>query len=154
LGELVAGADFAVELEPHQVDGLGARVESLLAQGNLQVTRDQRVKKKRKGKRKEVGSKSVTIDLDQRLLSAEVDEHERLLRFRLRTDLQGANARPRELAALLLGEVVEDHRMRRERLLARVEPDSELVSLRELGGVLRPAHRRHAPLLPELAPPA
>ncbi len=147
LGELVAGADFAVELEPEQVDGLGARVEGLLAQGNLQVVREQRVKKKRRGRRKEVGSKTVTIDLDERLLSAEVDEGEGLLRFRLRTDLEGANARPRELAALLLGAPVEDHRMRRERLLARAEADADLVGLRELGGVLRPAHRRHALLV-------
>ena len=152
LGELVAGADFAVELEPDAVGGLNERVQAMLADGNLTITREQRVKQKRNGKRKAVGSKTVTIDLDQRLLSAEVDEQDRLLRFRLRTDIVGANARPRELAALLLGAPVEDHRMRRERLLARSEPDvedAELVGLRELGGVLRPAHRRqpHGPAI-------
>lgn len=147
LGELIAGADFVVELEPEQLDGLAERLAELFATGNLQITRDQRIKQKRRGKRKSVGSKSVTIDLADRLLSAEADEHERLLRFRLRTDLEGANARPRELAALLLGAPVEDHRMRRERLLARPEPDAALIGLRELGGALRPAHRRHPPLL-------
>jgi radical SAM family uncharacterized protein len=147
LGELIGGADFAVELEPHQLAGLAPRVAGLLATGDLQITRAQRVKKKHRGKRKEVGSKTVSIDLGERLLSAEVDEQAAVLRFRLRTDLPGANARPRELAALLLGEPVEDHRMRRERLLARETPETELVGLRELGGVLRPAHRRHPPLL-------
>jgi radical SAM-linked protein len=145
LGELIAGADFAVELEPPQLDGLASRVAGLLASGDLQITRAQRVKKKRNGKRKQVGNKEVSIDLRERLLAAEVDEHERVLRFRLRTDIVGANARPRELAALLLGEPVEDHRMRRERLLAR-EDDGPLTGLRELGGALRPAHRRHPPL--------
>jgi radical SAM family uncharacterized protein/radical SAM-linked protein len=143
LGELVAGADFAVELDAEELAGLRERVEELLASESLQITREQRIKKKRRGKRREVGSKSVTIDLGERLLSAGVDETDGLLRFRLRTDLEGANARPRELAALLLGHEVEDHRMRRERLLARGEADGGLVGLRELGGVLRPAHRRH-----------
>jgi radical SAM family uncharacterized protein/radical SAM-linked protein len=146
LGELIAGADFAVELEPQQRDGLAQRVAELLSSGNLQITRAQRVKKKRNGKRKQVGNKEVSIDLSDRLLGAEVDEQEGMLRFRLRTDIVGANARPRELAALLLGEPVEDHRMRRERLLARAEDEAPLVGLRELGGALRPAHRRHPPL--------
>lgn len=146
LGELIAGADFVIELEPEQLDGLAQRVAGLLAGDPLQITREQRLKKKRKGRRREVGSKTVSIDLSQRLLSVEVDEQQRVLRFRLRTDLEGANARPREIAALLLGQPVEDHRMRRERLLARTEPDGPLVGLRELGGVLRPAHRRHPPL--------
>ncbi|WP_052550574.1 TIGR03960 family B12-binding radical SAM protein [Enhygromyxa salina] len=145
LGELVAGADFAVHLQPEQMSGLRERVDGMLAAGNLFVTRQQKVKKKHRGKRREVGSKSVTIDLDQRLLSADVDEDLALLRFRLRTDVEGANARPRELAALLLGAPVEDHRMRRERLLARPEPESELIGLRELGGAWRPEHRRHVP---------
>lgn len=147
LGELVAGADFAVHLAPEQLLGLRERVVGLLAAGNLCVTREQKVKKKHRGKRREVGSKSVTIELDQRLLSADVDEEDGLLRFRLRTDVEGANARPRELAALLLGAPVEDHRMRRERLLARPEPEAELIGLRELGGVWRPEHRRHVPAL-------
>jgi radical SAM family uncharacterized protein/radical SAM-linked protein len=155
LGELIAGADFAVELEAHQVDGLAQRVGEqlgLLAIGDLQITRAQRVKKKHKGKRKEVGSKTVSIDLSERLLAASVDEREQLLRFRLRTDIVGANARPREIAALLLGAPVEDHRMRRERLLARAEPETPLVGLRELGSALRPAHRRHPPLVSVVAP--
>jgi radical SAM-linked protein len=143
LGELVAGADFAVQLAPDQLSGLRERVDQLLAAGNLCVTREQKVKKKHRGKRREVGSKSVTIDLDQRLLSADVDEDLSLLRFRLRTDVEGANARPRELAALLLGAPVEDHRMRRERLLARLEPEAELIGLRELGGAWRPDSRRN-----------
>ncbi|WP_181198146.1 TIGR03960 family B12-binding radical SAM protein [Enhygromyxa salina] len=143
LGELVAGADFAVELAPEQLPGLGERVSGLLAAGDLQVTREQRIKKKRRGRRREVGTKTVTIDLDQRLLSAAVDSERGLLRFRLRTDIEGANARPRELAALLLGQPVEDHRMRRERLLARPEPESELIGLRELGVAWRAANRRN-----------
>lgn len=146
LGELIAGADFVVELEPEQLDGLAQRVAGLLAGDPLQITREQRLKKKRKGRRREVGSKTVSIDLSQRLLSVEVDEQQRVLRFRLRTDLEGANARPREIAALLLGQPVEDHRMRRERLLARTEPDGPLIGLRELGAALRPAHRRHPPV--------
>jgi hypothetical protein len=146
LGELVAGADFAVDVEPEQLDGLAARVSELLAGGELVITRAQRLKKKRNGKRRDVGSKDVSIELRDRLLFAEVDAARGRLRFRLRTDLGGANARPREIAGLLLGADVEDHRMRRERLLARATPDGELIGLRELGSVLRPAHRRH-PLL-------
>jgi radical SAM-linked protein len=144
LGELVAGADFAVELAPEQLEGLRARLEARLEAGALTITRAQRLKKKRNGKRREVGSKDVTIDLGERLVWAQVDEGRGRLRFRLRTDLEGANARPREIAALLLGSEVEDHRMRRERLLARPTPDAELIGLRELGGAWRPAHRRHA----------
>ncbi|MFO7561841.1 MAG: TIGR03960 family B12-binding radical SAM protein [Enhygromyxa sp.] len=149
LGELIAGADFVVELDDEQLPGLAARVEGLLARDDLQITREQRIKQKRRGKRKSVGSKTVTIDLADRLLAAEVDEDQRLLRFRLRTDIEGVNARPRELAALLLGQPIEDHRMRREGLLAWVEPGAELVGLRELGEALRPAHRRHPPLRPQ-----
>jgi radical SAM-linked protein len=144
LGELVAGADFAVELAPEQLDGLRERLAARLEAGALTITRSQRLKKKRNGKRREVGSKDVTIDLGERLVSASVDEARGRLRFRLRTDLDGANARPREIAALLLGAEVEDHRMRRERLLARETPEAELIGLRELGGAWRPAHRRHA----------
>jgi radical SAM family uncharacterized protein/radical SAM-linked protein len=147
LGELVAGADFGLQLRPEQLEGLAERVRALLAAGGLTITREQRIKKKRRGKRREVGTKTVTIDLDERLVWAEVDEQRQLLRFRLRTDLDGANARPREIAALLVGEAVEDHRMRRERLLGRAAAESELVGLRELGGVWRAAHRRHAPAL-------
>jgi radical SAM family uncharacterized protein/radical SAM-linked protein len=144
LGELVAGADFAVELAPEQLAGLRERVAASLEGGGLTITRAQRLKKKRNGKRREVGTKDVTIDLGERLVWAVVDEARGRLRFRLRTDLGGANARPREIAALLLGDEVEDHRMRRERLLARETPDAELIGLRELGGAWRPAHRRHA----------
>jgi radical SAM-linked protein len=144
LGELVAGADFAVELAPEQLDGLRERLAARLEAGELMITRSQRLKKKRNGKRREVGSKDVTIDLGERLVSASVDEERGRLRFRLRTDLDGANARPREIAALLLGAEVEDHRMRRERLLARETPEAELIGLRDLGGAWRPAHRRHA----------
>jgi len=149
LGELVAGADFAVELGALSEEaraGLGARVQALLAEDGLSITREQRIKKKRGGRRKGVGMKTVTIDLGPRLLAVEVDDEQ--LRFRLRTDLVGVNARPREIAALLAGEHVEDHRMRRLRLLGRpevAELDSELVGLRELGGVWRPAHRRQVP---------
>ena len=144
LGELIAGAEFAVELESDALVDLAAQVEARMAAGELTITRAQRLKKKRNGKRRDAGSKDVTIDMRDRLSWARVDVEQAQLRFRLRTDVEGANARPREIAALLLGFEVEDHRMRRERLLGRAEPDAELVSLRELGPVLRPAHRRHA----------
>jgi radical SAM-linked protein len=149
LGELVAGADFAVELDrsPAELGELAARVDATMKRDELSVTREQRVKKKRKGRRREVGTKTVTIDLRERLVWAGVDVDGARLRFRLRTDLDGANARPREIAALLLGEPVEDHRMSRERLLARASADAELESLRELGGVWRAPHRRHVPAL-------
>ncbi|NVB41677.1 TIGR03960 family B12-binding radical SAM protein [Pseudenhygromyxa sp. WMMC2535] len=149
LGELVAGADFGVALEglsDAARTGLRARVDELLASEGLTITREQRVKKKRRGRRKQVGSKTVTVDLGPRLLAVEIDEQADLLRFRLRTDLEGVNARPREIAALLAGETVEDHHMRRLRLLARPQKDAEpdtLISLRELGGAWRALERRH-----------
>lgn len=152
LGELVAGADFAVDLGAlsEEVRGqLDTRLAELLGRGELSITREQRIKKKRKGRRKEVGTKTVTIDLKPRLLDADVEGE--LLRFRLRTDLDGANARPREIAALLAGQPVEDHRMRRLRLLARAGEDDELIGLRQLGGAWRAAHRRHVPG-PETSP--
>ena len=145
LGELIVGGDFAAELddlEPVLREGLAARVAELLGQGGLSVTREQRVKVKRKGRRSDKGSKSVTITLDERLVWAIVDREHGLLRFRLRSDVEGPSARPRELVELLVGQAIDDHRIRRERLLARGEDDA-LVGLRELGPVSRPAHRHH-----------
>lgn len=145
LGELIAGADYAAELDDLPValrEGLSARVAELLAAGGLSITREQRVKVKRKGRRSDKGSKSVTIDLAERLIWTHVDHEHGLLRFRLRSDLEGPSARPRELVELLVGQPIDDHRIRRERLLARRE-DGTLVGLRERGPVWRPAHRHH-----------
>ncbi|EDM74293.1 hypothetical protein PPSIR1_09301 [Plesiocystis pacifica SIR-1] len=145
LGELVAGADFAIELSGLSADArarLEARVGGLLAGEELTITREQRVKKKRNKRRRQVGTKTVVVDLRPRLLDVSVGEAQ--LRFRLRTDLEGANARPREIAALLTGQHVEDHQMRRLRLLGR-DGEGDWLSLRELGGVWRAAHRRHVP---------
>lgn len=146
LGELIVGADFAAELddlEPSLRADLAERVTALIAGGGLSVTREQRIKVKRKGRRSDKGTKSVTITLDDRLVWAIVDHEHGLLRFRLRSDVEGPSARPRELVELLVGQGIEDHRIRRERLLARHEDDGAMVGLRELGAVLRPAHRHH-----------
>jgi radical SAM family uncharacterized protein/radical SAM-linked protein len=145
LGELIVGADFAAELddiEPALREGLDDRVAELLERGGLSITREQRVKVKRKGRRSDKGSKTVTIALDDRLVWAVVDREHGLLRFRLRSDVEGPSARPRELVELLVGQAIEDHRVRRERLLARRD-DGSLVGLRELGATWRPAHRHH-----------
>ncbi|MCA9701377.1 MAG: TIGR03936 family radical SAM-associated protein, partial [Myxococcales bacterium] len=95
LGELVAGADFAVDLRAVPAElraGLAARVAEIMGSDELSLTREQRVKKKRNGKRKDAGSKLVTIDLGPRLLAATVvqDGEQDELRFRLRTDIVGA----------------------------------------------------------------
>jgi hypothetical protein len=57
-----------------------------------------------------------------------------LLRFRLRIHAEGS-ARPREVVQALLGEIVADHRFRRDRQLAR--RGGTLVSMRELGPMPR-----------------
>jgi hypothetical protein len=144
LGELIAGADFAAELDelsPAQRGALAERIASLRA-GELSITREQRVKVKRKGRRSDKGSKSVTIDLGERLVATAVDVEQGLLRFRLRSDLDGPSARPREVVECLVGHAIDDHRIRRERLLSRDER-GELVGLRERGPVWRPLHRHH-----------
>jgi radical SAM family uncharacterized protein/radical SAM-linked protein len=144
LGELIAGADFAAELDeltPAQRGALAERIASLRS-GELSITREQRVKVKRKGRRSDKGSKSVTIDLGERLVSTAVDVEGGLLRFRLRSDLEGPSARPREVVELLVGTAIDDHRIRRERLLTRDEQGT-LVGLRERGPVWRPLHRHH-----------
>ncbi len=57
-----------------------------------------------------------------------------------RSDLPGATARPREVVKLLLGEAVEEHRMRRDRLLMRDE--SGFKDLRSAQTVWRDPSRR------------
>ncbi len=169
LGELIVGADFAAELddiEPALRERLATRIAELVAAGGLSITREQRVKVKRKGRRSDKGSKIVTIALDDRLVWAIVVTAVRpglelrpnnLLRFRVRNDVEGPSARPRELVELLVGHAIEDHRIRRERLLASGE-DGTLVGLRELGAAWRPAHRHHSgvrrPEVEDLTTPA
>jgi hypothetical protein len=68
-------------------------------------------KKRRRGK---VPAKS--IDAKRHLLSASVEGSQ--LRFRLRIAPDGG-ARPREVVEALLGHRLDDHRMRRVRLLAK-----------------------------------
>ncbi len=146
LGELVAGADFSVQLEARQLEALRTNLPEILARDELWVTRQVKPpRKKARGRAKPVPLATKEVDVRPFLVSTRVDEEEGRLSFRLGRDERGASARPREIVALLVGEPVADHLFRRERILALTE--TGLTSLRQLGA----AWRRGTPEAPEAA---
>jgi radical SAM family uncharacterized protein/radical SAM-linked protein len=145
IGELVTGADYAVEVPDAMRSGLEQAVQARLS-GALQVERTKKVKRKkqRRGRRKggapaSAAPATVTLDLHTQLGGVRVAEGR--LHFRLRRPESGPSARPREVVEALLGARVDDHLMRRERLLGLDEDAGEMLGLRDLGAVMRPAHR-------------
>lgn len=123
LPKLIAAADYAVALEPGMVpEGMAELVAERAAAEQLIVSREVHVKKKRKkgngrvrAPRRADEATAKDIDVQDYLLSAELDDH--TLRFRLRHGNDGG-ARPREVVQALLGRTVSDHLMRRTQLLA------------------------------------
>ena len=139
LGQLVAGADYAVALTEEQAERLADSLESTLAEPEIIVQRvrhkkSRRKKGKSKGKRRAAPPPAVTdVDIKPKLLDVQL--RERSLAFRLCLDGEGG-ARPREVVEALLGERVPDHRMVRECVLVR--KDGQLVSIGDAGICPRP----------------
>ncbi|PCC66512.1 radical SAM-linked protein/radical SAM family uncharacterized protein [Nannocystis exedens] len=137
LGELVAAADYAVDLGPELAAEVAAALPARLA-GPLQVERAGKAKSGR-GLKRPVGE-ATAVDVGAALLHADVDVAAGLLRFRVRLSSDAPGARPREVVQALVGAVVPDHKLVRERLLARA--GDELVSLRALGPTFAPKKPR------------
>ena len=145
LGELISAAEYAVRLDGQQLSGLDVRLRELLAGEKLIVERQRKKKKKKKkytrrrGRDDGPSQELIEVDLLPILSEVSVDAAASELRFRMLTDNSRASARPREIAAALVGEVVGDHRMRRVGLLAEV--DGDLGRLAKLGPVYRSVDR-------------
>lgn len=133
LGELVAAADYAVDLGPELAAQVAAELPARRA-GPLHALRPGKAKPGR-GLRRPAGE-PTTVDVGAALLHAEVDLAAGQLRFRVRLSSDAPGARPREVVQALVGAAVPDHKLVRERLLAR--RGDELVSLRALGPSFAP----------------
>ncbi len=150
LGQLVAAADYAVQLPEQAAERLAQTLPERLS-GTLTVERT-RHKKKRRGRRRGGGRpQTQVIDIKSKLLDVAVTGS--TLRFRLSLDGEGG-ARPREVVQALVGERVPDHRMTRTRLLVR--KGEVLEGIDEVGACPRPPPRPRtaaadAPAPPELA---
>lgn len=116
LGELIAAADYAVEIGPELASQVAPTLTERLA-GPLTVTRAGKAKAGR-GRRAEVGGEHA-IDIGGALLGASVEGD--VLRFRVRLSSDMPGARPREVVQALVGAAVPDHKIVRERLLAEHE---------------------------------
>jgi radical SAM family uncharacterized protein/radical SAM-linked protein len=133
LGELIAAADYAVEIGAERAAELAAALADRVA-APLEVMR---AGKARKGRGlQEAQGEGQAVDVASALVGAEVDVAAGLLRFRVRLSSDAPGARPREVVQALLGEGVPDHQIARERLLART--DEGFVGLRALGPSFAP----------------
>jgi uncharacterized protein (DUF2344 family) len=119
LPKLIEAADYAVALDPEQIEAAQDTLARRLAEPELTVTRAVH-KKKRGGKRRPPrrgeAPKEKVIDVREYLMDASVADG--ALTFRLRVGNDGG-VRPREVVQALLETSVADHRMRRTRLLTR-----------------------------------
>ncbi|MBK8717966.1 MAG: TIGR03960 family B12-binding radical SAM protein [Deltaproteobacteria bacterium] len=117
LGQLVAAAEFVVAVPGNddELARLRARLQAAMAAEHLPVVRR---KHDRRRDVKGAVDRGSELDVRPHLLSAELDERDRELRFALRMDPTGT-ARPREVVQALLGLELGEHQMRRHRLLAR-----------------------------------
>jgi radical SAM-linked protein len=134
IGELVAGAEYALWLDAGHRSTLEAALPGVLAGESLVVERVQA----KKGRGKRVGGSS-TVDIRPLLLDARVEGD--WLRFRVRLDPERGSVRPRELVKALLGAGVPDHHFRRVALLTALE-DGSYVPLSSRTFTWRPEHRR------------
>ncbi|MBK9754318.1 MAG: TIGR03960 family B12-binding radical SAM protein [Nannocystis sp.] len=136
IGELIAGADYSVTLAADEAATVAAALPGRMA-GPLWIERAPKQSRKRLPAGQVAAGEA--IDVRPRIVAAEVDLAAGLLRFRL--DLsqepgeegQGKGVRPREVVLALCGAPVADHRVCRDRLLARSE--GAYVGLRELAPV-------------------
>ncbi len=124
VGQLVAAADFVVELSAEELARARERVDARMAEASLPVVRRKQDKRKGGGLVRE-----SPIDVRPHLVTASVDEAGSRLHFRLRMDPTGT-ARPREVVQALAELEISEHKMTRERLLAA--RGGEWVDLREL----------------------
>ncbi len=115
LGQMIGAADFVVQLPDQPAAGLRERLTATLAATTLPTTR---FKQDRRRAANAPAPPSVTIDVRPHVVSAELDDDCKELRFRLRMEPTGT-ARPREVVSALLGIEAGEHAMRRVRLLAR-----------------------------------
>jgi len=139
IGELIVGADYSVAIGSEMAAEVAAALPGRLA-GPLLIERAAKPGKRR-GLRAGAAGERVQIDVRPRVLAAEVDVPAGILRFRLdmamepgESEIPNRGVRPREVVQALCGAPVPDHRVCRDRLLAR--GDAGLVPLRSLGPVL------------------
>ncbi len=144
LGELIAAADYAVEIGASAAAELAPTLAERAAAPH-EVVRAGKARKGR-GLQATVGD-GVAVDVAGALVEASVDAAAGVLRFRVRLNSDAPGARPREVVQALLGASVPDHTITRERLLARVE--DAFVGLRALGPSFSP--RRAAEPEPTIA---
>ena len=139
IGELIAGADYSVAIGAELAAEVAAALPGRLA-GPLMVERAAKPGKRR-GLRAGAAGASVAIDVRPRVIAAEVDVSAGILRFRLdlsqdpgEAESPNKGVRPREVVHALCGAPVPDHRVCRDRLLAR--GSEGLIPLRSLGPLL------------------
>lgn len=133
LGELIAAADYAVDIGPAAAAELAPALAGRVA-APIEVLRAGKARKGR-GLQATQGE-GHAVDVAAALVDAEVDVAAGLLRFRVRLSSDAPGARPREVVQALLGVSVPDHTISRERLLARV--DEGFIGLRALGPSFAP----------------
>ena len=137
IGELIVGADYAVTIGVEEAAAVVAALPGRMA-GPLMIERA--AKQGRKRLPGGVKPAPELVDVRPRILAAEVDVAAGLLRFRLDMFSEpgeegpSKGVRPREVVQALCGAPVADHRVCRERLLARGEGGA-LVGLRGLAPV-------------------
>jgi len=139
IGELIAGADYSVAIGTEMAAEVAAALPGRLA-GPMPIERAVKVSKRR-GLKAGKGGEHLEIDVRPRVIAAEVDVPAGILRFRLdlsqepgESETPNKGVRPREVVEALCGAPVPDHRVCRDRLLARTAEG--FVPLRSLGPLL------------------
>ncbi|TPV97147.1 MAG: TIGR03960 family B12-binding radical SAM protein [Myxococcales bacterium FL481] len=138
--ELTVGADYEVVLGRELAEATRQRLAGVALTGPWLVTRAPKLKRRRKGARAATGE---VRELDIRPIVSHVEIAEDTLRFRLRTDVAGVTARPREVVALLVGSTVSEYRFIRRGFIA-LDAEERAVGLRQLGGRWRASRPRIA----------
>lgn len=148
--ELVIGAEYTVTLDPELADVTRERLAGPALDGPWTVTRKPKQKRRGKGTRRP-SAPPAEVQLDVRSIVSDVMVDGATLRFRLRTDVPGVTARPREIVTLLTGAVVSEHRFARRCFLVS-DLSGGVLSLQQLGGRLRPPERRPENVRPRSIP--
>ncbi len=153
IGELIVGADYSVAIGTEQAAALASELPRRLA-GPLPIERAPKANKR--GLRRASAGDGEVIDVRPRIVAAEVDVAAGILRFRLdmfqEPGEEGSvkGARPREVVQALCGAPVADHRVCRDRLLAKI--DGAYVGLRDLAPVFNAMGERWRRDASSLAP--